>query len=201
MIIARQMQTTKLQFQPFKPMINKQLIYSVKAKFTVTAKVIKNMPLLKAVTILNRVQLFNLLTIAEKQHIAESHSLFYHIPDEEEFITLGEMDDGFYVLLSGTALVIHSGEELTEVSAGDFVGETGFMGNNRRSASVVAQTDIIALKFNRKTFQILPMRVREIIKDHIIQGLVERVEELNVKVVKEIKANKVLREGEEDLFE
>lgn len=144
---------------------------------------------MKAVAILNRVSLFHMLTPSEKQHIAESLSLFYHIPADEEFITLGEVDDGFYVLLSGSAVVIHSGEELTHVSAGNFVGETGFMGNNTRSASVIAETDIIALKFTRKTFQILPIRVREIVKDHIIQGLVERVEELNLKVVKEIKAN------------
>ncbi len=156
-------------------------------------KPIKNMLPMKAAAILNRVPLFHLLTPTEKQHIADSQTLFYHIPNGDEFITLGEVDDSFYVLLSGTAKIIHSGEELTRVSAGHFVGETGFMGNNTRSASVVAETDIIALKFNRKTFQILPIRVREIIKDHIIQGLVDRVEELNIKIVKEIKANKVLK--------
>lgn len=148
---------------------------------------------MQAAAILNRVPLFHLLTPTEKQHIADSHTLFYHIPDGDEFITLGEVDDSFYVLLSGSAKIIHSGEELTSVGAGNFVGETGFMGNNTRSASVVAQSDIIALKFNRKTFQVLPIRVREIIKDHIIQGLVDRVEELNIKIVKEIKANKVLK--------
>ncbi len=155
-----------------------------------SAKPLKNLLPMKAVAILNRVPLFNLLTTSEKQHIAESVSLFYHIPVDEEFIVLGEIDDGFFVLLSGSAVVVHSGEELTHVSAGNFVGETGFMGNNTRSASVVAETDIIALKFTRKTFQILPIRVREIIKDHIIQGLVERVEMLNLKVIKEIKLNR-----------
>ena len=155
-----------------------------------SAKPIKNLLPMKAVAILNRVPLFELLTPGEKQHIAESLSLFFHIPADEEFITMGEVDDGFFVLLSGSAVIIHSGEELTQVSAGNFVGETGFMGNNTRSASVVAQTDIIALKFTRRTFQVLPIRVREIIKDHIIQGLVERVELLNLKVIKEIKLNR-----------
>ena len=153
-------------------------------------KPIKNMLPLKAVAILNRVPLFHMLTPTEKQQIAEMQSLFYHIPAEEEFITLGEVDDSFFVILSGSAKVYHSGEELTEVSAGKFVGETGFMGNNARSASVISTSDIIALKFTRKNFQVLPIRVREVIKDHIIQGLVERVEDLNKRVVKEIKANK-----------
>jgi CRP-like cAMP-binding protein len=155
-----------------------------------SATPITNLMPMKAVAILNRVPLFNLLTTSEKQNIAESVSLFYHIPADEEFIVLGEMDDGFFVLLSGSAVVIHSGEELTHISAGDFVGETGFMGNNRRSASVVSKTDIITLKFTRKNFQVLPIRVREIIKDHIIEGLVERVELLNLKVIKEIKLNR-----------
>jgi CRP-like cAMP-binding protein len=93
-------------------------------------------------------------------------------------------------------LILHSGEELTHVSAGDFVGETGFIGNNARSASVIAETDIIALKFTRKTFKVLPIRVREIIKDHIIEGLVLRVEELNLKVVEEIKAHQKALENQ-----
>lgn len=162
-----------------------------------SAKPLKNLLPMKAAAILNRVPLFHLLTPTEKQHIADSHSLFYHIPSGDEFITLGEVDDSFYVLLSGSASIIHSDEELTTVNAGNFVGETGFMGNNTRSASVVAQSDIIALKFTRKTFQVLPIRVREIIKDHIIQGLVDRVEELNRMVVKEIKANRVLKPEQE----
>ena len=138
-----------------------------------------------------------MLTPTEKQHIADSQSLFYHIPMDEEFISVGEIDDGFFILLSGNAVIIHTGERLTQVVAGNFVGETGFMGNNKRSASVVAQTDIIALKFTRKTFQVLPIRVREIIKDHIIEGLVGRVEELNCKIIKEIKANREEEEKEE----
>lgn len=158
-----------------------------------TAKPIKQMPPMKAAAILNRVSLFHLLTPTEKQHIADSQTIFFHIPANDEFITVGEIDDSFYVLLSGSARIIHSGEKLTEVEAGNFVGETGFMGNNTRTASVVANSDIIALKFTRKTFQILPIRVREIIKDHIIQGLVDRVETLNKMIVKELKANKVLK--------
>jgi len=161
-------------------------------------KPIRNLLPMKAVAILNRVPLFQQLTTTEKTHIAESMSLFIHIPADDEFIRLGEQDDSFYVLLSGSALVLHSGEELTHVSAGNFVGETGFMGSNPRSASVIAETDIIALKFTRKTFQILPSRVRETIKDHIIEGLVERVEELNLKIVKEIKAHRATASGESE---
>lgn len=165
------------------------ITYSFLGQLIVSAKAIKNLLPMKAAAILNRVPLFHSLTPSEKQHIAESQTLFYHIPEKEEFISLGEMDDSFYVLLSGSAVVVHSGVELTHIDAGKFVGETGFMGNNARSASVVAETNIIALKFTRKTFQILPIRVREMIKDHIIEGLVARVEQLNKKVVKEIKAN------------
>lgn len=159
-------------------------------------KVLRNLLPMKAVAILNRVHLFQQLTTQEKTHIVENLSLFVHIPAEDQFITLGEVDDSFYVILSGSALVIHSGEELTHVDAGHFVGETGFIGSNARSASVIAQTNIIALKFTRKTFQVLPSRVRETIKDHIIEGLVQRVEELNVKIVKEIKAHREAVSGD-----
>ena len=163
-----------------------------------TEKVLRNLLPMKAVAILNRVPLFQQLTTHEKTHIVENLSLFIHIPADDEFIKLGEVDDSFYVILSGQAVVIHSGEELTRLDAGHFVGETGFIGSNPRSASVMAETDIIALKFTRKTFQVLPSRVRETIKDHIIEGLVERVEELNVKIVKEIKAHRDAISGNEE---
>jgi CRP/FNR family cyclic AMP-dependent transcriptional regulator len=149
----------------------------------VSAKALKHLTPLKVVSILSRLPLFHLLTPGEKQHIAESKSLFYHIPADDEFIKVGEVDDRFLVLLSGSAVIVHSGEALTEISAGDFVGETGFIGHNTRLASVVAQTDTIALRFTRKSFQHLPIRAREIIKDHIIEGLVQRVELLNKKVI------------------
>jgi CRP-like cAMP-binding protein len=149
----------------------------------VHAKPIKSMIPLKAVSILSRLPLFHLLTPGEKQHIAESKGLFYHIPADDEFIKVGEVDDSFFVLLSGHAAIVHSGKELTNVEAGDFVGETGFIGNNTRLASVVAISEIIALRFTRKSFQLLPIRAREIIKDHIIEGLVQRVESLNQKIL------------------
>lgn len=145
---------------------------------------------LKAVSILSRLPLFHLLTAGEKQYIAESKGLFYHIPADDEFIKVGEVDDSFFVLLSGTAVIVHSGEELTTVEAGDFVGETGFIGNNTRIASVVATSEIIALRFTRKSFQHLPIRAREIIKDHIIEGLVQRVQGLNNLVIAQMKADK-----------
>jgi CRP-like cAMP-binding protein len=155
----------------------------------VSVKAIKNMIPLKAISILSRLPLFQQLTPAEKQHIAESNSLFHHISNAETFIKEGEVDDSFYVLLSGHAVVIHAETELTTIEAGDFVGETGFIGNNRRMASVVAKSDIIALHFTRKSFQLLPIRAREVIKDHIIEGLVIRVGELNKRVISEIKAH------------
>lgn len=154
-----------------------------------SVKPIKNMIPLKAISILSRLPLFQQLTPAEKQYIAESNSLFHHISNQETFIKEGEIDDSFYVLLSGHAVVIHADTELTTIEAGDFVGETGFIGNNRRMASVVARSDIIALHFTRKTFQLLPIRAREVIKDHIIEGLVIRVGALNKRVVSEIKAS------------
>jgi serine/threonine protein kinase len=60
----------------------------------------------------------------------------------------GEMDNSLYILLAGLAEVRKGKQLITLLEKGDVFGEIGFLYAVRRTASVVATTDVMALKVN-----------------------------------------------------
>jgi len=148
-----------------------------------TSKVIKTIAADHALQILDRVHLFDSLSQDDKRLIVQIPQLFQVIPENDTFIHAGDIDHSIYVLLSGEAIVIKQDVILGKALPGDFVGEVGFATQEVRTASVVAMSDLIVLKINADRFMQLPWNVREIIKDHIIEGLVERMKRINQELV------------------
>jgi serine/threonine-protein kinase len=66
----------------------------------------------------------------------------------EVIIKEGEMDNCLYILLAGLAEVRKGHQLITLLEKGDVFGEIGFLYAVRRTASVVATTDVMALKVN-----------------------------------------------------
>jgi serine/threonine-protein kinase len=60
----------------------------------------------------------------------------------------GEIDDTFYVLLNGRALVMKEGRSLADIVAGECFGEMAYITKQARSADVVAFTDCILMKIS-----------------------------------------------------
>lgn len=58
----------------------------------------------------------------------------------------GEMDNSFFILAMGQAIVKKADKPLHVLSKGDCFGEIGLIGNVRRSATVVAASQVVALK-------------------------------------------------------
>lgn len=143
---------------------------------------IKKIPSFTAFEIVNKLPLFNTLEPEEKRLISDNPSIFYFIPDGDEFIKQGEMDNTFYLLLSGTAKVQKDGVNHDEVFAGDVVGVCGFLKDKPRLGSVIATSDILAIKYSRFQFKKLPASVRETIKDHMLEELMKRIYRLNQSV-------------------
>jgi len=140
---------------------------------------LKKLPSFKAFEIVSHLPLFSDLTPEENRLIANNQNLFYFIPEGDEFIVEGELDNCFYLLLSGKARVVQTNVEYDELTAGDVVGVIGFVKDQARTASVIALNDILAMKFSRFQFKKLPANVRELIKDHMMEELVKRIDRLN----------------------
>ncbi|MFH0920486.1 MAG: cyclic nucleotide-binding domain-containing protein, partial [Fibrobacterota bacterium] len=65
----------------------------------------------------------------------------------------GEASDFLYYVVSGSLSVTHNGSEVGRVTPGDlFVGEMSFLLDNRRSATVTAETESKLIKISKEAF-------------------------------------------------
>lgn len=138
---------------------------------------------LKLLEILNRIPLFKSLEPSEREIVAGIPNLVVLIEAESVFIKKGQMDSDFYILLNGEADITLDGQYIATATPGQFIGEVGFICNEPRSATVTATQEIIAMRITRDLFDLFPLKVREGIKQKIINGLVERVTSQNSKIV------------------
>ncbi|MEW5725690.1 MAG: serine/threonine-protein kinase, partial [Thermodesulfobacteriota bacterium] len=63
-------------------------------------------------------------------------------------ITEGEIDDNFYILVSGEVLVRKRGQSLATLKAGDCFGEMAYFGGAMRTATIKAATRTILMKMS-----------------------------------------------------
>lgn len=140
---------------------------------------VKKIPTFKAYEIIRRLVLFSDLLPEELRILSDNQQIFYQIPAGDVFIKEGEVENCFYLLLSGSAKVINNRKEFDQLSAGDVIGVCGLVREAPRTASVVAQSTIFAMRITRLQFRRLPGKMRELIKDHMMEELVRRIDRLN----------------------
>lgn len=63
----------------------------------------------------------------------------------------GDSDSSFYVILSGVVDVQKNGKTIDSLQEADCFGEMGYLSQTKRSASVVAKTDVAMMKVNSNT--------------------------------------------------
>ena len=134
---------------------------------------------LKLMEIANRVPLFKALSSHEKGQVIAINNIVKVIKQGTVFINYGDHNDNFYILLSGSASVYQHDRKIAQVKGGQFVGEVGFICGDPRTATVIADTDLVTFCIDRSRFMYLPATLREKIKDRLINGLVDRVEFMN----------------------
>ena len=65
---------------------------------------------------------------------------------EDEIVKEGDIDDRFYILVSGACTVMRGGEQIGRIASGDCVGETGYVSGARRTATIRAAIPSQALR-------------------------------------------------------
>jgi len=63
-------------------------------------------------------------------------------------MTEGEIDDSFYIILSGSAVVRKQGQDIALIGRGECFGEMAYLSGESRIATVKADTDCILLKIS-----------------------------------------------------
>jgi CRP-like cAMP-binding protein len=70
-----------------------------------------------------------------------------------EFIDQGRVGDSCFVIVDGRAAIYIRGEFITSVRSGSMVGEMALVEHRPRNASVVAETDMVLVRFGTAEFR------------------------------------------------
>lgn len=76
---------------------------------------------------------------------------WHKYPKNTHIITEGEEDHSFYIVLSGLVIVEKNGQQIDSLQEGNCFGEMGYLTKAKRSASVIAKTDVSLIQVNAST--------------------------------------------------
>ena len=99
---------------------------------------------------LERVPLFAGLGKRHLRKIAGA-STVAHVAAGQHIVREGFSAEAFYIVLEGEAVVTGT-PAISRLGAGDFCGELGLLDGSPRSASVIAETEVVAVRLPRKEF-------------------------------------------------
>ncbi|MGH8455729.1 MAG: protein kinase domain-containing protein [Stenotrophobium sp.] len=97
-------------------------------------------------------------------------------------IAEGDIDHAFYIIVDGSAEVCKNGKSLSLLGKGDCVGEIGFLGATRRTASVVAVAPVQALKVNAALMDQVSMECQLRFYKVFTETLITRLSATNAKL-------------------
>jgi len=69
-------------------------------------------------------------------------------PENEQIVTEGEIDDSFYIIISGKVIVRKGGKELVTLGSGDCFGEMGYISKEKRTASIFSLVDVVLIQIS-----------------------------------------------------
>jgi len=103
---------------------------------------------------LGRIPLLAACSDAELELIARNVTE-HHVARGEVLVEEGTVGREFVVIADGTAVVTVGGETIARVGPGDFVGEIAMLDRGFRTASVVAETDMVVEICGTSEFAVL----------------------------------------------
>lgn len=93
-------------------------------------------------------------------------------------VEVGQPGNSFYVIVNGTASVysgkLPTGRPRTRLRAGDFFGELALLDGGLRTATVVADDDLVVLRLSRSSFHRL-ITTEPSVAEKIMAGLAGRI--------------------------
>jgi eukaryotic-like serine/threonine-protein kinase len=96
-------------------------------------------------SILRRLKFFHDFSQAEILEVLRA-STWQDYAEGEEIVKEGEMDDRFYVIVSGSVAVVRNTNAVGELDTGDCFGETSYVRGAKRLATIKALTDVTLMK-------------------------------------------------------
>ena len=139
--------------------------------------------------LIDKLSFFAGFTQEEKQFLSTLENQIYKYQPSDFIITEGETDYSFYVLLKGVVCIVKNypmGLTIAKLKAGAVFGEIAYVAKRKRTTSVIADGDVIALKIDTKNIDALKPAISTKLKDNLIEILVKRLETMNKQVTRNV---------------
>ncbi len=133
----------------------------------------------KIIEIMQRLDFFEEFSKLELQRMLIPDSQVYLYEKGEHIIEKDDIDSSFFIILSGIVYIITDYKIITNFTAGMFFGEMSFLTKEPRIATAIANDDCLIMKIDDIIMERLHLRVKERIKDKIIQKLVSDIKYMN----------------------
>jgi len=128
----------------------------------------------------NSVPFFENFSKNQVKEILKSSSV-YKVPRGEAMVSEGDIEDSFFVLLSGKASVQKDNRRIATISRGECFGEMAYLSGQARTATVMAETDCILMEVSATLLD----RASEIIQLLFLRGfamnLIQRLAKSNLR--------------------
>ena len=143
----------------------------------------------QAFELIDQLSFFAGLTEEEKRFLSTLESQIYKYFPANVIIKEGETDYSFFVLLKGVVAIVKNNPKevtITKLKAGAIFGEIAYVAKRKRTTSVIADGDVIALKIDTKNIDTLKPDIPTKLKDNLIEILVRRLETMNEQVTRNV---------------
>ena len=101
------------------------------------------------------------------------------VPKGKVVVSEGEIDDSFYIILSGAAAVRKDGKTLAIIERGECFGEMAYLSGQTRAATVVATTDSILMKISATLLDRSPTDIQLLFLKQFAMTLLTRLAKSN----------------------
>jgi CRP-like cAMP-binding protein len=143
----------------------------------------------QAFELIDQLSFFAGFTEEEKRFLSTLESQIYKYFPADVIIKEGETDYSFFVLLKGVVAIVKNNPRqvtITKLKAGAIFGEIAYVAKRKRTTSVIADGDVIALKIDTKNIDTLKPDIPTKLKDNLIQILIKRLESMNEQLVRNV---------------
>ena len=94
---------------------------------------------------------------------------------EEVIEKEGDIDDSFFIIAAGSVIVTKEGQRLSELKAGEFFGEMGYLNKIKRTATVTAKTPVAVMKVNPTLIEQITEECQLRFYRVFLRGLIDRL--------------------------
>ena len=103
----------------------------------------------------------------------------------ESIIVEGEIDESFFIIVSGEVIVTKGGKPLGRLQEGDCFGEMGYLSKTERTATVTSDQGVAVMRVNSTLIEQASMPCQLRFHKVFLRTLIERLTRTSARVVKE----------------